>query len=398
MGGSIGGAVTGEFEKASSLGLVRDFFNSIGRMKDTVVNLFNGKTKGQGSPATMVPAFKTLLDTFDNMFKGTPSEITKDAIGFVNDGRSILDDLKGLMDQYPAKAVNQSDQTKIQEGFGTLQDKMKPYVAQAEAASGGFATGQGGGQGSSGGGGRSCTGCNERYKADLALAALRAAEQRQDQIFGETMKYYDQMKELVGKLAKLNLEEINFKDILELLKQGIQLLAKIREQWGKLVQFFSLVSVRAEVALNQTLVPFVQYAKQAEQMIGEGDLSMPDRQFFMGLLQEQAVDINKVAYFLYTLSSTYFDVSTRFLMNKLAGLAQMLATDNEAERQRLLIDLRNQANEAQDAIKQMAQQRRLDYTNLVNARKQELQDVVSKLGPSTDADKKAIQSVFGNQN
>jgi len=363
-------------------------------MKDTVVGLFHGKkTPGQGSPSTMVPAFKTLLDTFEKMFKGTPSDITKDAIGFINEGRSICSDLQGLMEQFPAKSVNESDQAKVQQGFDTLQDKLKPYLAQATAATSNFATGQE----SSEGGGRSCTGCNERYKADLALAALKAAEQRQDQIFGDTMKYYEQMKDLVGKLAKLKLDEINYKDILELLKQGIQLLAKIRAQWGKLVQFFSLVSVRAEVALNQTLVPFVQYAKQAEQMIGEGDLSMQDRKFFMGLLQDQAVDINKVAYFLYTLSSTYFDVSTRFLMNRLAGLAQMLATDNEAERQKLLVDLRNQADEAQDAIKQMAQQRREDYTRLVSARKQELQDVVNKLGGPNEVDTKAIESVFGNQ-
>jgi len=241
------------------------------------------------------------------------------------------------------------------------------------------------------------TGGSERYKAMLYLANLRYAESRSDQIFGEMMKYHEEMKDLVGKMAKLNLEEINFKEILELLKEGIKYLGRIREQWGKLVQFFSLVAIRAEVALNQTLVPFVQYAKEAEKTIGEGGMSKEDRQFFLDLLQEQAVDINKVAYFLYTLSSTYFDVSTKFLMNRLAGLAQMLSTDNEAERQKLLSDLNTQAQEASDAIKVMAQQRREDYTRLVDARKRELDDMIKQLGGPSETDTKAIESVYGKQ-
>jgi hypothetical protein len=241
------------------------------------------------------------------------------------------------------------------------------------------------------------TGGSERYKASLALANLRYAESRSDQIFGEMMKYHEEMKDLVGKMAMLNLKEINFKQILQLLKEGIKLLGKIREQWGKLVQFFSLVAIRAEVALNQTLVPFVQYAKEAEKTIGEGGMSKEDREFFLSLLQDQAVDINKVAYFLYTLSSTYFDVSTKFLMNRLAGLAQMLATDNATEREKLLVDLRNQANQASDAIKVMAQQRREDYTRLVDARKRELDDMIKQLGGPSDTDTKAIQSVYGKQ-
>jgi hypothetical protein len=222
---------------------------------------------------------------------------------------------------------------------------------------------------------------NERYKACLAQQQLRDAEKRSDQIFQDIMKYHDDLKSLVSKMASLNLKEINFKDILELLKEGIKLLAKIRQQWGKLVQFFSMVAVRADVALRQTLVPFTDLAKTAQDLIGEeGELAKGDRLFYLDLLQEQAAEINNIAYFLYTLSSTYFDVSTRFLMDRLAGLAQMLATDNEDQRQQLLKNLQIEADEAQDAIKIMAQQRREQYTRLVNARKRELEDVVQKLG------------------
>lgn len=69
----------------------------------------------------------------------------------------------------------------------------------------------------------------------------------------------------------------------------------------------------------------------------------------------------------------------------------MLATDNDAERQKLLSDLNNQASEAQDAIKQMAQQKREQYNRLINARHRELDHVVKTLG-----DPKEIGKPFRN--
>jgi len=393
-----GGGSTPDFEKSKTFAVVGNFFNQIGKIKNAVVNMFKGKGQpSEGSPSSMFSSYSVILDSFQNMLQqGGQSDITSKALEFVNNGKAICEDLENMFSQYPAQPINESDQARAVDSLSNLEDAMKPMVAEGSALTGGLATGQSpGSQGGMSGDMFSGNNGNERYKAYLALAAMRDAENRYDKIFGEVMKYHEQMKELVSKMASLNLKEISFKEILELLKEGIKILAKIREQWGKLVQFFSLVSVRAEVALNQTLVPFVQYAKEAEEMVGQGGLDPKDRQFFLDLLQEQAVDINKVAYFLYTLSSTYFDVSTRFLMNRLAGLAQMLATDNEDQRQQLLSQLRNQANEAQDAIKQMSQQRREEYSRLVNARKQELNDVVSKLGGPTEADKKAVQSVYG---
>jgi hypothetical protein len=347
-----------DFSKSKTFAVVDNLFNQVGKIKNAVLQFFNGKgDASKGSPSSFFSSFGVVLNSFENMLKQGTDEFAQKALGFVDQGKSICSDFEKLFSDFnPAHPLNDSQKTEATQRLQNLEDSMKPMVAQGQQMSGGLATDQTQGtqisQETFGG-----DFGNERYKAYLELQMLRDAESRYDQVFGEVMKYHEEMKQLVSKMATLNLQEIKYEQILELLKQGIKMLAKIREQWGKLVQFFTLVSVRAEVALNQTLVPFVQYAKEAEQSIGEGGLSKEDREFFLSILEDQAQDINKVAYFLYTLSSTYFDVSTKFLMNRLAGLAQMLATDNEAERQKLLIDLRDQANEAQDAIKLMSQQR-----------------------------------------
>jgi 2-hydroxy-3-keto-5-methylthiopentenyl-1-phosphate phosphatase len=397
-GGIGGGGASPDLQKSSIFAVVGSFFDQVGKIKNAVGQFFGGQgAASKGSPSSLFSSFSVVLKSYEDMLKNVSQNEVKDmAMGFIDDGKNVCQDLEKMFNNFPAQSLNETDQAQAMKSLGDLADKMKPMVTEGSKLANGMATGQGPSMGQVSGdfGG---TGGNERYQAQLALANLRYAEARSDQIFGEVMKYHEEMKDLVSKMAQLNLEEINFKEILELLKQGIKILGKIREQWGKLVQFFSLVAIRAEVALNQTLVPFVKYAKEAEEMIGEGGMSKEDREFFLNLLQEQAQDINKVAYFLYTLSSTYFDVSTKFLMNRLAGLAQILATDNEAERQKLLIDLRNQANEAGEAIKVMSQQRREEYSRLVNARRRELDDMVKQLGGPSETDAKAIESVYGKQ-
>lgn len=82
------------------------------------------------------------------------------------------------------------------------------------------------------------------------------------------------------------------------------------------------------------------------------------------------------------LSSTYFDASTRFLMNQLAGLSKLLAVDSTADRAKIKADLATEATSAQDQIKQLSVQKRQDYKNLIAARKTELDEMMKKLnGP-----------------
>jgi uncharacterized protein YdbL (DUF1318 family) len=401
-GGGTGGSGTGsggpgapDIEKSSTFNVIGQVFNGLGKIKNAIKKVFSGQSPAQGNPGAMFSSYGVVLNSFENMLQQlSPSPLKTKALGFLQDGKSIFGNLEQMFSNWPG-TLDEQQKGNVTQCIEDLEDSMKPVVAEGEQYTGGLATSQAAGQQQSGGGMDSGVFSgnygNERFKAYLQLQMLRDAEARYDQIFGEMLKYHEQMKQLMSRMATLNLQEINYQDILELLKEGIKILAKVREQWGRLVQFFSLVSVRAEVALNQTLVPFVSYAKEAESMIEGGGLSQEDRKFFLDLLQDQAVQINRVAYFLYTLSRTYFDVSTRFLMDRLAGLSRMLATSDEAERQQLLLDLQRQTNEAQDAIKQIAQQRREEYGRLVDARKNELQGYINNLGGPDEKDVRAVE-------
>lgn len=52
------------------------------------------------------------------------------------------------------------------------------------------------------------------------------------------------MKKLTSKMAELNVKTINYKETIDMIKEAVLIMAKIPEQWSKLVQFLTMVSVR----------------------------------------------------------------------------------------------------------------------------------------------------------
>lgn len=295
-GGLVGGAATPDFAKSEIFSVMGSFFGQVGKIKDAVVKLFDGKGPSDGNPSGIFSTFSTAIGSLENVLKSGPiSELGSKALNFIKDGKNICNDLERMFSGNTASSLNQSDQAQVMQYLNSLQDKMAPIVAEGSGLSGGVATGEGT---------KPTAACenidfkgpggNERFEACLAKEALRDAENRYDQIFGELMKYHEEMAQLMGKMASLNLQEISFTEILELLKQGIQILAKIREHWSSLVQFFAALSLRAEVVLNDSFDKFVYYAEQAEDMIGYGDITKEEREFFRGDLEEQAARINKV--------------------------------------------------------------------------------------------------------
>ncbi|CAF5143530.1 unnamed protein product, partial [Rotaria sp. Silwood1] len=73
---------------------------------------------------------------------------------------------------------------------------------------------------------------NEKFKVIVTLERLKQAEQRQDAIFQQMLEQQDKMKTLMVKIAQLDMKEISFEQIIELLREAILLLGDIRVQWG----------------------------------------------------------------------------------------------------------------------------------------------------------------------
>ncbi|CAF1064451.1 unnamed protein product [Didymodactylos carnosus] len=104
-------------------------------------------------------------------------------------------------------------------------------------------------------------GSNEKFKAEMAKNQLEVQLKRPDAIFTQLMQQRKEVKELMVKIASLDLTKISYKEIIDILTQIISLLSGIHVQWAKLVEFFSEISIRPQIALNGTLGPFVDNAQ-----------------------------------------------------------------------------------------------------------------------------------------
>lgn len=98
---------------------------------------------------------------------------------------------------------------------------------------------------------------DEVAKAYEARKMCEFYENAVQKAFDQYLALQQQMAELNAKVVNIDFLKIQFSEIIDLLKEAIQLLAKIQEAWVELVTFFSDVSSLVEVSLKQAIDDFV---------------------------------------------------------------------------------------------------------------------------------------------
>ncbi|CAF1235197.1 unnamed protein product [Rotaria sordida] len=382
--GGKGTAIATSLLTGQSLTFGKLFGEALEKLADRVISFLDGFSSQITNPLTEFDAFKITFETFlSSINGGTPSDLKTKTSELIKEGISITNDVFNLTKETIEKGQNITKEAAndLKYRLNTLIDKVKPFIA-AESFNGATVPPAS----SSSVPTSSDSSQNEKFVAEMAKDRLMDAEQRYDATFMEYKEHLQEMAKLMGKMARLDMTRINYQQILELMREALSLLAKIREQWNQLVLFFAEIAVRAEIALGGTLGPFIDQATQA----GAIDLSQEERLFYVDLLKAQAVNIHKVSYDLFIMSRTYVDMSNSFLMKRLAGLSQMLTTNDDNERMRLLNQLSHETTVGQDKIISLVNERKANYTQAVAKRRLELDTFIQGLGGSSQLDLNAI--------
>ncbi|CAF3544682.1 unnamed protein product [Rotaria sp. Silwood1] len=387
--GGKGGAVTNAVANGQSLAFARLYSDALGKLSEKVndfLSFSSGKANFSSNPLEDFDAFRVTFEAFFGSLKAGGSGDLKTKISsLVQEGIDLSKDLVDIAKQTVGngKSIESDVADSIKARLSSLISNVKPLVA-AEAmgdASVPPATNSGA-QSSS----PTDSSNNEKFIAQMASERLRDAEKRYDAIFAQLKQQQEEMGKLMAKIASLDMTRINYIQILELLREALKLLSQVREQWNQLVLFFADIAARAEIALSGTLDPFIEQATQA----GNAALSREERLFYVDLLKTQAINIHKQSYALFIMSRTYVDMSSQYMMQRLAGLSKMLTTSNDEERMRLIQELSNETKDAQDKVVALVNERRTTYTQTIQNRRQELEAFVTSLGGSESGDQKAI--------
>ena len=83
-------------------------------------------------------------------------------------------------------------------------------------------------------------------KANYLLGVLKETESRQSAIANQQAVAQQKLTEIINKMAALDLDRMSEQEIVDVLVESIMKLNEIKEQWGRLIQFFSKLSFQAD--------------------------------------------------------------------------------------------------------------------------------------------------------
>ncbi|OQV11800.1 hypothetical protein BV898_13925 [Hypsibius exemplaris] len=385
---SLGSSVAKKFGRQNALSIGGRLSNALNGMTGLVSTVSNGKAVKE--TIDKISGFGGVVTAFGKMLGSSGDAASQKLRGLLDRAGAVGKSLREAM----SSASNASQPTIGADVVGeidALLNEAKAFEA-ASAADGKLPQTPNSNLGN--GGAFSGMSGNARFKAYVSLERLRDARQQQMEVFQESLKLMREMNELVGRIARLDMEKLNFEEKVKLIKEGILMLAKIREQWTILIAFFMQIATQSEnaVALIGRFDKTAFIFSDDGPMSPEAQLQM--RKFQLSELISLAKEIYRSAIFLNSVSKMYVSISSRYLLGPLAGMAALIVLPAE-QRQPKLVQLALQSEAAQEEIKNAVRQKQAEHTNTIEAKIAAAQCVMNQLGGPSDSDVAALEMASG---
>lgn len=224
---------------------------------------------------------------------------------------------------------------------------------------------------------------NARFKTELAKETLKDAKRRQEKSSDELRESNEKLIQVLTEMAQLDLKHIDFNKIRDTLVKGIKALAMVREQWGKLVRFFQMLSNLIKCCLHTSLQDFVDQAKMGREL-KMGDSSTPLSNIFRDVIFEQASKASQIAYVVRAISGTYVQISNEHLMDKITCLGRLVALDPKKDEHEILIrrrELHSGCSKAQKSIQSIVLKQKAEFNQNIEERMRKIKEIEAKLPP-----------------
>ena len=218
-----------------------------------------------------------------------------------------------------------------------------------------------------------------RFRTETAKEMLKDSRRAYEMSCDEVAKKTKEMTSLLVEMKQLNLKERDMEKIRQTLVKGIRALGELREQWGKLVRFFQMLSNLVKCCLSTSLKTFVQTSGNR---LAQGDSGMSAT--MRDVIFEQAFQANQIAYVVNSISSVYVEVSDKHLMERITCLGKLIALDPDSNKHEIMLrreELNQGCEEAQEAIRRIALKKKREITEAFDKRIGRIESEVEALLP-----------------
>ncbi|CAF0994390.1 unnamed protein product [Didymodactylos carnosus] len=210
---------------------------------------------------------------------------------------------------------------------------------------------------------------NPKFIVAVRQQELRYLEKTYEDRYNAFRKLNDEVSDMIGRMVRLDSDEIQFKDILEVLHTAVKLLAEIKTNWNHLTIFFKTIAQEIALSVDSILAPVLDHAEGAISPIKEER----DRKFLLAAIDrlgKQAVD---ESHLIFLLSRTYVDISSKYLMEKLADLSRLMFMKTKEEREVELNILKNEESKMEETVRELVAQRRRIFQEHLDKQQRELE-------------------------
>ncbi|KAK2864866.1 hypothetical protein Q7C36_004020 [Tachysurus vachellii] len=186
---------------------------------------------------------------------------------------------------------------------------------------------------------------NARFRIEQSRTQLDKTREMYEKSVENMEKNQKELTDILITMRSCKIKEIDFNTTIEMLVKGMDAMGRVKEQWEKMVRFFQMVSNIVKIHLTRTLKDFVSTSEKTQK------LSYNAKLFSKDLLYNQAFQATNIANLVNMISTTYTEVSTKHIMDRVSTLGKLMAMDKEKPEFQFEVDqLRNACDVAQKAI------------------------------------------------
>ncbi|XP_038673154.1 uncharacterized protein LOC119976609 [Scyliorhinus canicula] len=234
---------------------------------------------------------------------------------------------------------------------------------------------------------------NARFKVEQSAAQLRASQEMYEKSFENMKENNKELEEVLETLRKCEIQEIDFDITVKMLLKGLDALGRVKEQWGKMVLFFTMMSNLIGCCLGKSLNNFIKYGEKALETS-----SYSQNKFLQDLLYTQVSQATNIASLVHMISETYVQVSTQHLMDRVNGLGKLMGLDPNRDRDQFQAERKKfgaDSDAASKAIEELVKKNKEDYEKHAQQRIDSINESARAfLPPATPEETKELQDII----
>ncbi|KAJ1212889.1 hypothetical protein NDU88_000532 [Pleurodeles waltl] len=224
-------------------------------------------------------------------------------------------------------------------------------------------------------------------RVEQATLQLDKTQKMYKESFENLQKENEKLTLILVEMRSHKLEQIDFDTAKNMLIKGLDALGRVKEQWEKMIRFFQMISNLINSCLGKNVNELVQSVKSVQ--------SIPNYSsdaFVKDMLYNQAFKASNVANLVNMISSTYCEVSQRYLMDRVSALGRLLTMNPsnpafQIEREKL----QSGCAEAQKSIQDLVISKKQDFDMNIEARVDAINcQLGAAIPPMSTAEKKSI--------